>query len=55
MSSDGKQLEALVAFVEKTLLPDGLTVSTNKRILDLRRNCFEYCHTTPKSPFKNTV
>ena len=24
-------------------------------ILDLRRNCFEYCHTTPKSPFKNTV
>ena len=34
MSSDGKQLEALVAFVEKTLLPDGLTVSTNKRIFN---------------------
>lgn len=34
MSSDGKQLEALVAFVEKTLLPEGFKVSTNERIFN---------------------
>lgn len=34
MASDGKQLEALVAFVEKTLLPDGFKVSTNERIFN---------------------
>ena len=34
MASDGKQLEALVAFVEKTLLPDGFKVTTNERIFN---------------------
>lgn len=34
MASDGKQLEALVEFVEKTLLPDGFTVSKNERIFN---------------------
>ena len=34
MTSDGKQLEALVAFVEKTLLPDGFNVTTNERIFN---------------------
>jgi hypothetical protein len=32
--SDGKQLEALVAFVEKTLLPQGFEVKTNTRVYD---------------------
>jgi hypothetical protein len=32
MPGDGKQLEALVAFVEKTLLPQGFDVKTNERI-----------------------
>lgn len=32
MAADGKHLEALVAYVEKTLLPDGFTVTTNERI-----------------------
>jgi hypothetical protein len=32
MSNDGKQLEALVAFVEETLLPQGFEVRTNQRI-----------------------
>src|SRR5438876_3903181 len=34
MASDGKQLETLVAFVEKTLTPHGLTVSTNRRVFN---------------------
>ncbi len=34
MASDGKSLEALVAFVEKTLLPEGFTVSTNERVFN---------------------
>lgn len=34
MTTDGRQLEALVAFVEKTLLPAGFTVTTNDRILN---------------------
>jgi hypothetical protein len=31
MASDGKQLEQLVAFIERTLLPAGFTVQTNRR------------------------
>ncbi len=34
MASDGKQLEALVAYVEKTLLPGGFKVTTNERIFN---------------------
>jgi hypothetical protein len=34
MAQDGKQLEALVAFVEQTLLPQGFTVSTNQRVFN---------------------
>lgn len=34
MTSDGKQLEALVAFVEKTLLPGGFKVTTNERVFN---------------------
>lgn len=34
MSSDGKQLESLVAFVEKTLLPPGFDVKSNERIFN---------------------
>src|SRR3954468_23422948 len=32
MTSDGKSLEELVAFVEQTLVPQGFTVETNKRV-----------------------
>ncbi len=32
--SDGKRLEALVAFVEKTLLPQGFDLKTNARVYD---------------------
>jgi len=32
MASDGKQLEGLVAFVERTLLPQGFEVKTNERV-----------------------
>ena len=32
MAADGKQLEALVSFVEKTLLPQGFDVKTNERV-----------------------
>jgi hypothetical protein len=32
MAGDGKQLEALVAFVERTLLPQGFEVKTNERV-----------------------
>jgi len=32
MRSDGKQLEGLVSFVEKTLLPQGFEVKTNERV-----------------------
>jgi hypothetical protein len=32
MTSDGKQLEGLVSFVEETLLPQGYDVKTNERI-----------------------
>ena len=32
MSGDGKQLEALVAFVEKTLLPEKFDIKTNERV-----------------------
>jgi hypothetical protein len=32
MKSDGKQLEALVSYVEKTLLPQGFDVKTNERV-----------------------
>ena len=34
MAADGKQLEALVAYVEKTLLPEGFTVATNERVFN---------------------
>lgn len=34
MTADGKQLEALVAFVEKTLLPAGFKVTTNERVFN---------------------
>lgn len=34
MAADGEQLEALVAYVEKTLLPEGFTVATNERIFN---------------------
>lgn len=34
MSNDGTQLEALVAFVEETLLPQGFEVKTNNRIFN---------------------
>lgn len=34
MANDGKRLEALVAFVEKTLLPYGFEVKTNERVLN---------------------
>lgn len=33
MAHDGKRLEALVAFVEKTLVPQGFKVTTNDRVL----------------------
>jgi hypothetical protein len=32
MAADGKQLEALVSFVEKTLLPQGFDLKTNERV-----------------------
>ena len=32
MAADGKQLEALVSFVEKTLLPQGFSVKANERV-----------------------
>ena len=34
MAADGKQLEALVSYVEKVLLPDGFTVTTNQRVFN---------------------
>ena len=34
MSSDGKRLEALVAFVEKTLVPEGFKITTNDRVFN---------------------
>src|SRR5688572_22043390 len=34
MTSDGKALEALVAFVEQTLLPSGFDIKTNKLVRD---------------------
>jgi hypothetical protein len=34
MASDGKQLEALVAWVEQTMTPHGLTVLMNERVFD---------------------
>ncbi|CAB3753019.1 hypothetical protein [Paraburkholderia solisilvae] len=34
MASDGKSLEALVAFVEETLLPEGFEVKTNSRVFN---------------------
>lgn len=34
MASDGKHLEALVAYVEKTLLPEDFTVATNERVFN---------------------
>lgn len=34
MSFDGKQLEALVSFVEKTLVPQGFEVKTNTRVFN---------------------
>jgi hypothetical protein len=33
-ANDGKGLEALVAFVEETLVPKGLNVQTNRRVFD---------------------
>jgi hypothetical protein len=32
MANDGRQLESLVAFVEKALLPQGFEVKTNERV-----------------------
>jgi Restriction endonuclease len=34
MTRDGKHLEALVAFVEKTLVPEGFKVTTNDRVFN---------------------
>lgn len=34
MTKDGKQLEGLVTFVEKTLLPQGFDVKTNQRVFN---------------------
>ncbi len=34
MAADGKHLEALVAYVERTLLPEGFTVATNERVFN---------------------
>lgn len=34
MAHDGKRLEALVAFVERTLVPQGFKVTTNDRVLN---------------------
>jgi hypothetical protein len=34
MAQDGRQLEGLVAFVERVLLPQGFEVRTNERIFD---------------------
>jgi hypothetical protein len=34
MAHDGRQLEGLVAFVERVLLPQGFDVRTNERIFD---------------------
>jgi hypothetical protein len=34
MAADGKYLEALVAYGERTLLPEGFTVATNERIFN---------------------
>lgn len=34
MTSNGKQLEALVAYVESTLLPEGFSVTKNERIIN---------------------
>jgi hypothetical protein len=34
LASDGKDLELLVAFVEETLVPQGFSVSMNKRVFD---------------------
>jgi len=34
MATDGKQLEALVAYVERTLLPEGFSVKTNERVFN---------------------
>lgn len=34
MAADGKHLEALVAYVEKTLLPEGFAVSTNEHVFN---------------------
>jgi len=34
MAHDGKQLEALVAFVEKTFVPEGFKVTTNDRVFN---------------------
>lgn len=34
MATNGKQLEVLVAFVEKTLLPQGFEIKTNERIFN---------------------
>ena len=34
MSRDGKRLESLVAFVEKTLVPEGFSVTTSDRVFN---------------------
>jgi hypothetical protein len=34
MAADGKYFEALVAYVERTQLPEGFTVATNERIFN---------------------
>lgn len=34
MVTDGKRLEALVAYVERTLLPEGFTAATNERVFN---------------------
>lgn len=34
MTSDGKQLEGLVSFVEETLIPKGFTVETNSKVFN---------------------
>lgn len=34
MTSDGKQLEALVSFVEETLVPQGFSVNTNTKVFN---------------------
>lgn len=56
MPGDGKQLEALVAFVEKTLLPQGFEVKNNERVYNDEGvpSAYRARSSTPSS-FKNSI